>query len=197
VGEHHDCRADLELARRAGQGDESSWKDIYDRTCGRLFGLLCFQVGNREEALDLLQETYLRAFHRLSEYRGDAPLETWLRTIALRKAIDWKRTILRRWKRTVQMTESLVKVDPPSGEIHGDAERVALHKALASLSPAQRAALLLREWEGLSFREIAGALGCGEGTARVHHSRARARMRKILGSGPVRFRADRPEGRLT
>ncbi len=197
MGERHDCRADLDLARRAGDGDEPSWKEIYDRTCGRLFALLCYQVGNREEALDLLQETYLRAFHRLGEYRGDAPLETWLRTIAIRKAIDWKRTILRRWRLTVELTESLVKVDPPTGEIQADREREAMKRALATLSSSQRAALLLREWEEMSFREIAEVLHCKEGTARVHHTRACARMRRALRGGSLRFRAGQPEGQTT
>jgi RNA polymerase sigma factor (sigma-70 family) len=58
-----------------------------------------------------------------------------------------------------------------------DSEHRALYRALAALSHRQRAALLLREWEGRSFREIAEMLGCGESTARVHHARARERMR--------------------
>lgn len=185
---------DLDLSRRAASGDESAWQEIYERTCDRLFALLCYQIGNRDEAMDLLQETYLRAFHRLGEYRGDAPIEAWIRVIALRKAIDWKRTILRRWKRTVELTEALVTAGSPEAEIHGPREREELDRALATLSPSQRAALLLREWEGRSFREIAAMLRCKEGTARVHHTRACARMRKELKGGSIRFRASRPEG---
>lgn len=194
MSELRDCRLDLDLSRRAASGEEAAWREIYERTCGSLFALLCYQIGNREEALDLLQETYLRAFHRLAAYRGEAPIEAWLRVIALRKAIDWKRTILRRWKRTVELTESLVKVDPPETEIRSNRERKEFSRALATLSPRQRAALLLREWEGRSFREIAETLGCREGTARVHHARACARMRKALRGGPIRFRAGQPEG---
>ena len=188
---------DLDLSRRAAGGDEMAWREIYERTCDRLFSLLCYQIGNREEALDLLQETYLRAFNRLGEYRGDAPIEAWVRVIALRKAIDWKRTILRRWKRTVELTESLVKVGPPETEIHSRREGEELDRALATLSPRQRAALLLREWEGRSYREIAGVLRCKEGTARVHHTRACARMRKALKGGPMQFRTGQPEGKTT
>jgi RNA polymerase sigma factor (sigma-70 family) len=197
VNDLRDCRMDLELAGRAAGGDEPAWREIYERTCDRLFALLCYQIGNRDEALDVLQETYLRAFDRLGEYRGDAPIEAWLRVIALRKAIDWKRTILRRWKRTVELTESLVRTAPSEPEFSGPRERRELERALATLSPHQRAALLLREWEGRSFREIAEALCCKEGTARVHHARACARMRKALKGGPVRFRAGQPEGQTT
>ncbi len=186
-----DCRPDLELARRAAGGDGPSWRRIFERTSERLFSLLCYQIGDREEACDLLQETYLQAFRRLGDYRGDAPLETWLRAIALRKAIDWKRTVLRRLRRTVALRETTAAVESPDRGIHFDSERAALARALARLSPLQRAAFLLREWEGMSFREIGSALRCREGTARVHHTRAVARMRKVLRSGAVPFAEER------
>ena len=182
VADGQDLGTDLELARRAAEGSESAWREIYERTCDSLFSLLYYQVGNREEALDLLQETYLQALRRLCDYRNEAPIHAWLRVIALRKAIDWKRTALRRLKKTVLLTENLVKVDPPARDLRTRTESAALQGALASLSRLQRAALLLREWEGWSFREIARTLRCKESTARVHHTRARARLRKLLGS---------------
>jgi RNA polymerase sigma-70 factor (ECF subfamily) len=189
-----DCRPDLALARRAAGGDETAWKDIFEQTSSRLFALLCYQVGNREEALDLLQETYVVAYRRLSSYRGDAPLEAWLRVIALRKAIDWKRSVLRRWRRTRELGDAVAAIDPPQSNIHFDSERAALANALAQLSAVQRAALLLREWEEYSFREIGRALGCKESTARVHHTRARQKMRRLLRGGRVSFVADDLEG---
>jgi len=189
-----DCRPDLELARRAAGGDETAWREIFDHTSSRLFAFLCYQVGNREEALDLVQETFVLAFRRLRSYRGDAPLEAWLRVIALRKALDWKRTVLRRWKRMRELDETVAAVDPTQSKVHFDSERAALGKALAQLSAVQRAVLLLREWEEWSFREIGRALGCKESTARVHHTRAREKMRRLLRGNPVSFLADDLEG---
>ena len=171
---------DKELAEQALQGVEGSWRQIYESTCDRLFAFLCFQVGDREEARDLLQETYLQAYRSLGSFRGDAPLEVWLRAIALRKSLDWKRTWLRRLKRTVGMSEAVLTVEPDVDGVHFDSEDLALRQGLASLSSHQRAALLMREWEGRSFREIARLLGCKESTARVHHTRARERMRAAL-----------------
>lgn len=175
-----DSHNDRNLIERARQGDEASWRAIYESTCDRLFAFLCFQIGDRDEARDILQETYLQAFRRLETYRGEAPLEVWLRAIALGRSLDWKRVILRRLKRAALLTESSARVEPDIQSVQFDSERVALYRALDQLSHHQRAALLLREWEGRSFREIAALLGCGESTARVHHARAREHMRDTL-----------------
>jgi RNA polymerase sigma-70 factor (ECF subfamily) len=188
-----DLESERELARRAGKGEEAAWRLIYESTCDPLFALLVYQVGDRDEARDLLQETYLQAYRRLEAYRAEAPLAVWLRAIALRKAMDWKRGVLRRLKRNVPLLESIPAQGPPA-EVHFESERAALSTALTKLSPQQRAALLLREWEERSFREIAEVLGCNESTARVHHTRARVRMRALLGQELVPQRAGDWEG---
>jgi len=176
-----DLQTERELARRAGEGEEEAWREIYQSTCDRLFAFLAYQTGDRDTARDLLQETYLQAFRSLDGYRGEAPLSAWLRAIALRKALDWKRVWLRRLKRSAPLREDLASPEDPPGKVHFESERKALKDALGRLSAHQRAALLLREWEERSFREIAGVLGCNESTARVHHTRARERMRALLG----------------
>ena len=175
-----DVEADRNLTERARRGDAAAWRAIYESTCDRLFAFLCYQMGDREEARDILQETYLQAFRKLDQYRGEAPLEVWLRAIALGRSIDWKRVILRRLKRTAGLEESNARVEPDIEGVRFDSENSALLAALARLSCHQRAALLVREWEGRSFREIAELLGCAESTARVHHARARQHMRADL-----------------
>lgn len=171
---------DRDLARRAAEGDAMAQRAIYDRSSDRLFSLLCYQVGDRDEALDLLQDTFLRAFRNLASYRGDAPLDAWLRTIALRRAMDWKRRTLQKLKRTTGLEQVTASVDPQLGE--GDPDHDALQRGLAQLSPNQRAVLLLHDWEGQSFEEIGQVLGCKPSTVRVHHARARERMRGLLGA---------------
>jgi RNA polymerase sigma-70 factor (ECF subfamily) len=179
-----DLEFDQRLSARARAGDQAAWRTIYESTCDRLFGFLCYQIGDREEARDILQETYLQAFRRLHTYRGEAPLEVWLRTIAIGRSIDWKRVFLRRLKRTTKLDETSALVEPDIQRVRFDSENSALHRALGRLSRHQRAALLLREWEGRSFREIGVLLGCAESTARVHHVRARENMRAALGDEP-------------
>jgi RNA polymerase sigma-70 factor (ECF subfamily) len=177
MAELADIQSDLQLARRAAEGDEASWRTIYETTSDRLFALLSYQVGNRDEALDLLQETYLQAQRRLGTYRGEAPLGAWLRAIALRKALDWRRRAISPLRRTAELKENMGSVEGNGNGVRFHSEKAALRKALLALSPQQRAALLLREWEGWSFREIASAIGCQENTARVHHTRAKEKMR--------------------
>ena len=176
----HDLQSNRNLIVRARQGDQASWRALYESTCDRLFAFLCYQIGDRDEAMDILQETYLQAFRRLETYRGEAPFEVWLRAIALGRSLDWKRVILRRLKRATTLTESSAQVEPDIEHVRFDSEHRALYRALGELSHHQRATLLLREWEERSFREIAELLGCAESTARVHHARARERMRAAL-----------------
>lgn len=171
---------DRDLTERARMGDAAAWRTIYDATCERLFTFLCFQIGDRDEARDILQETYLQAFRRLHTYRAEAPLEVWLRRIAFGRATDWKRVMLRRIKRTVTLEDTSARVEPDTREVRFESEDRELRRALARLSPHQRAALLLREWESRSFLEIAELLGCAESTARVHHTRAREHLRTSL-----------------
>ncbi|MFN8548808.1 MAG: RNA polymerase sigma factor [Candidatus Eisenbacteria bacterium] len=190
-----DTSSDLELARQAAQGDEASFRRIYESTCDRLFSLLRYQVGDRDHARDLLQDTYVQAWKRIGDYRGEAPLTAWLRMIAIRKAIDWKRSALLRLKRTVEIHERTAAVEPDHRGLQFDSEKATFERALQKLSPMQRGALLLREWEEWDFAAIAETLGCKESTARVHHTRAREKMRELLRHVPS-VRAESLKGQI-
>jgi RNA polymerase sigma factor (sigma-70 family) len=174
---------DTDLAGRAAAGEEEAWREIYDRTRDRLFALLSYHVGDRDEALDVLQETFVSAIGNIERFSGEGSLEGWLAVIALRRAADWKRRFVPRLRRTRPLEDAhLVDAgEPPEVRLSGESLR--LREALAKLSSRQRTALLLRELEGLSFAEIGRALGCNEATARVHHMRARERMQALLTPG--------------
>lgn len=169
---------DAELAGRAARGDGAAWREIYTATRDRLFALLSWQLGNREEALDLLQETYLAAVRGIAAYRAEGSLESWLVGIALRRARDWKRRFLPRIKRTSNLEEihtaeqGLPQPDPEMGR--------RLRQALNRLTHHRRSAVVLHEWMGYSFREVAEALGVSEATARVHCFRGREDLRALL-----------------
>lgn len=180
-------RQDQDLARRAAGGDEAAWRQIYEDTCQPLFNTLCFQTGHRETARDLLQETYLKAWRHLGAYRGEGSLLAWLRGIAVRLALDWRRGVGRRWR-------SLVSIHQDDGtdlelpgrdrqdarDAHLSVTGQAFQSALQRLSPKQRACLILHELEELPFAEVAQEVGCSEPTARVHHLRARQKLNEWL-----------------
>lgn len=169
---------DMSLAQRAAGGEESAWREIYTSTRERVFALLCYHIGNRDEALDVMQDVYVGAVRGIGNYRGQGSLEAWLVGIALRRARDWKRRLLGRFKRTDTLEgepvteQALPQPDPEQGR--------RLRQALAQLPERQRSAVLLHEWMGYSFREVGDALGISEATARVHAFRGRETLRGLL-----------------
>ncbi len=173
-----DPHPDKKLAERAAAGEEAAWREIYTMTRDRVFALLSYHLGDREEARDVLQDTYLHAVRGIAGYLGRGSLESWLCGIALRRARDWKRRILTRLKHTHPLDEA-----NPGGEgaPQPDPEqRRRLRLALSQLSSRQRAAVLLHEWMGYSFREVGELLGVNEATARVHCFRGRETLRALL-----------------
>jgi RNA polymerase sigma-70 factor (ECF subfamily) len=174
---------DLALARRAALREEAAWREIYDVTRDRLFALLSYYTGQREEALELLQETYLGAIRSIDRYRGDGSLMSWMAIIAIRRARDWRRKLVQ-LKRTREALVAEQSNDPaPLPDEH---VRLQVRAAISELKGHQRGAFLMRELEGMSFREIGNALGCDEATARVHYFRARQTMKNLLAPDETR-----------
>ena len=176
---------EMKLISAARSGCENAWRTIYDDNCQPLFNFLCYQTGDRDIASDLLQETFVTAMKRIDGFRGDGSLLSWLRTIALRKCLDWRRRAATRLRKLQEMARDLPsvfdRVPESASTMFGD----SFEAALARLSPKQRAALLLRELEDLSFRGVAAELQCSEATARVRHHRACQSMRRLLGNETV------------
>lgn len=174
---------DLARARAAAAGDQNAWREIYDETCQSLFNFLCYQTGNRDTARDLMQETYLTALEKLDTYEGGGTLLSWLRTVALRKCLDWRRRAKIRLQRMTELAREYSHLSDSTTQETFPGLGDGLQQALDRLSSRQRAALLLRELEDLPFAEIASNLGCSEATARVHHHRACANLRQWLNQG--------------
>ena len=183
MSEENIRKEDLELARAAIGGDEKAWRRIYDETNQQLFNFLCYQTGDRDAASDLMQETYITALRRLDTYRGQGTLLSWLRAVGLRKTLDWRRRVSLRIRKFAAFARENTSLASAGAEETFPGLGDSFQAALDRLSPRQRAALLLRELEDQPFSEIAGALGCGEPTARVHHYRACRNMRNWLENG--------------
>ena len=178
-----DLDRDRQLAKDACAGDEDAWRRIYDLTQARLFNFLCYQTGDRDVARDLLQETYVVAFTRLATYRGQGTLLGWLRKVALRKCLDWRRRVALRVRKLAALARDITPLASSGAEETFPGLGDGIQAALDRLSSRQRAAILLRELEDQPFAAIADSLGCSEATARVHHHRACRNLRQWLTEG--------------
>jgi len=139
-----------------------------------VFAFLFHFCHNHHEAEDLLQETFLRAFRALEAGEEIREPRHWLVRVAYRIATDrWRRSRLLRWVGLTQLAR-----EPEATSSDGDvAEREAIHTALRQLPHDQRACLVLREQEGMSYDEIASTLGLSLGAVKMKLMRARERFR--------------------
>ncbi len=172
-----------EAARRVAAGDRAAFDSIVRSTQQPLLRTATRILGNREEALDVLQEAYVRAFDALVETRAEARFDgrsrvsSWLYRVVVNASLDALRS--RRRRPTVPLLDLEVETSASGGN---DAEaRVALSdlaRMLDLLPEEQRAALVLRELEGLSNAEVAAVLETTEGAIEQRLIRARATLRR-------------------
>ncbi len=193
-----DVRAalDTQLIDRLRAGEPAAFDHLVRERAGDVYALLYRLTEDREEARDLTQETFLRAFQNIDRFRGDADLKTWLYRIAVNQARNrwrwWKR---RRRDATVSLDASVGEQDQPLSarlragsasnpelETLAHEREQALRAALRALSRSYREAVILRDVEGLSYEEIAATLEISVGTVKSRLSRGRLELRRRLGS---------------
>lgn len=179
-----------QLISRAQKKDLTAFEQLVNIYQGRVYGLAQRLTGNHTDAQDLAQEAFIRAYRALENFRGDADFGTWLHRITVNVWLNSQR------KQRVGTSFSL---DEPFRTGEGkllrevpcsehDPERMTMdlqlsefmQKALDDLSKEQKAVLLLREVEELSYEEIAVTLNCSLGTVRSRLSRAKEALRKLV-----------------
>lgn len=175
-------QADQERLELARSGDRNAFDGLIREHFRAIYSLLFRAVGNHEDAEDLAQECFVRAWSSLHFYRGETPFLGWLRRIATHLARDHHR---RRGRRGVPQglddspEVSSAGVEPV--EALGQRELVAgLGSAIERLPDSLRSALVLRVLEGLEYREVADAAGVNEGTARTQVMKARRMLMRWL-----------------
>jgi RNA polymerase sigma-70 factor, ECF subfamily len=163
---------------RARAGDEAGYAWLLSRYRSRVVRLAAHVLRRPAEAEDAAQEAFIRAFRNLRAFRGEGRFYTWLYHIAVRVCLDRRR--LARWEAEVQIDELSLNVQrdetPGADIIH---HRLLVERLLDQLSPPMRAAMVLREIEGLEYTEIAEILGIPVGTVRSRLNAARAKFRSI------------------
>ncbi len=175
-----------ELIQRAASGDAEAFESLVLAYQKPVYNLALRMSGDEDEALDLSQEAFLRAWRGLSSYRADSAFSTWLYRLTSNICLDH----LRRRKRRVAVLpltgedeQELSVPDPapgPETQTLQRLEREAVAEALGRLETEYREALTLRALHGLSYGEIADVLDINEGTVKSRIARAREKMRRML-----------------
>lgn len=163
---------------RAAAGDDAAFRALVDRHRDRAFALALRIVRSRDDAAEVAQDAFVRAWRALPGFRGDAAFGTWLHRIVARVAFDRARMLSRRRAQEVDL-ETAGEVD--SGERPAGVEQRAraakLERLIGGLTEAQRAAVTLFYHHDRSVEEVARILGMPENTVKTHLSRARAALR--------------------
>jgi len=167
------------LVQRARDGDQIAFRDLYDRNVDRIHRLAYRMAGDEDLAKDFTQETFLRAYQSLAQFRGDAAFSTWLHSIAVSVSLNGLRKVDRHRKRERSL-EDAAHVAPERRKLEHDA-RDRLREAVDGLPEIYRTVFLMHDLEGYSHREIAETLGVAEGTSKARLFRAREKLRAALG----------------
>jgi RNA polymerase sigma-70 factor (ECF subfamily) len=180
LGEHAGATM-AELVSAARHGDRSAFNEIVRRTYGDTYTLAYRLTGNEEDACDVAQEAYLRAFRSLRRFRGEARFSTWMYRLTANCAANLM--VRRARHRHEELDEDHSVVDPsdlhdPETRVTLDETRVAVSVALRRLPWRLRQVIVLRDIYDLSHRAVAEELGITEAAAKVRLHRARRRLRE-------------------
>jgi RNA polymerase sigma-70 factor (ECF subfamily) len=174
--------AEMALVRRAQAGDTDAFDSLARKHEARLLAAIMAVLGNRTDAYDAYQETLVRAFRKLRSFRFDSAFSTWMTRIAIRQALNWRRS----WKgdryRSLDDERSdLMETNGSAADRVQTAElREAIETAMEALSGRERTVFLMKHEHGLKLREIALLIECTEGTAKSYLFRAIHKLRTAL-----------------
>lgn len=179
-----DRTGELALARLASSGDESAFERLYRAHSGRVFALCLRLSGSRERATELTQDVFVQVWRRLSSWRGDSALASWIYRLTVNLVLSNVRGEKRRQKHEMNEEETT-----DSGRGTADigvirpasvAEAIDLERAIATLPPGARTVFVLYDVEGYRHDEIAKMTGTAEGTCRAQLHRARKLLIEAL-----------------
>jgi len=191
---------DTDLIRRAQADDIDAFCLLAQRYARRIHLLAFHYCRNAQDAEDLSQEVWMKAYQALRSFRSDSSFYTWLRRITINAFLNHRRSTL--FRKNGQTTAvQLVQIDDEPLESHAVSPENIYTKvlfenvvdALAELTPSQRLAFLLRHYEGMTYDEIAAAMNCSSGTVKKGVSRAITKLRAKLSPDTLAPDLDTPE----
>lgn len=170
--------AQEDVLARARSGDERAFEQLYRENLGRVYALCLRMTGDRNDAEELTQEAFVRAWKKIGSFRGESAFSTWLHRLTVNLVLSEFRSRSRRHER-VSLTDDLSRHDLP-GPSNAPRERVDLEQAIAALPEGARHVFVLYEIEGYKHDEIAEMMGIASGTTKAQLHRARRLLREAL-----------------
>jgi len=170
--------SDWELVQKCQAGEIGAFQELVSRYHQKIYVVIVGLLRNREDALDVAQETFFRAYRKIKSFQGGSSFYTWLYRIAVNMAIDLQRRQKRNpldFRETMDglFEEQNEVARDPFSDVHDRELREKLVSAINDLTPEHKAVIILRTVEGLSYKDIGEILGCSEGTvmSRLHYAR--------------------------
>ena len=170
---------DSVLVERTRDGDRRAFSELVRRHQAVVYRS-CYRIlGDREDAKDASQEAFIRAYRKLDTFRGRSTFRTWILRVAINVSLnEHSRRELPR--AGIATAEDIPGPEAPETELMRSEAAARIHEALQLVQPNHRAAIVLHDLEGLSYRETAEVLGNTEGTARSWAYRGRKRLKELL-----------------
>jgi len=170
--------SDWELVQKCQAGEVGAFQELVSRYHQKIYVVIVGLLRNREDALEVAQETFFRAYRKIKSFQGGSSFYTWLYRIAVNMAIDSQRRQKRNpldFRETMDglFEEQNEVARDPFSDVHDRELREKLVSAINDLTPEHKAVIILRTVEGLSYKDIGEILGCSEGTvmSRLHYAR--------------------------
>ena len=178
-----------DLIQKARSGDQDAFGQLVLTHQNKVYTICVHMVTDREEAADLAQEAFLKAWRSLSAFQGESSFATWMHRLATNVCLDYLRKQTRRQNISTAVslddedsgwTEPADHSQDPQLQLEQEERKRALARALKELPEHHRQPIIMREVSGMSYQEIADALDTDLGTIKSRIARARERLRKIL-----------------
>jgi RNA polymerase sigma-70 factor, ECF subfamily len=184
--------SELDLVKRCQEGDTEAFDELVTRYRTRVFGMIYNMVHSEQDAWDLAQDSFVKAWKSIKRFRGQSSFYTWIYRIVMNVTIDWlRKKQIKAGGAEFDDSIQLKEVDPasktmpkadvlPSESMEQKEIRSEIDKAIAQLSPEHRAVILMKEIDGMQYHEIAETLGCSIGTVMSRLFYARKKLQNLL-----------------
>src|SRR6266536_1260653 len=184
--------SELDLIRRCQAGDTEAFDELVTRYRTRVFGMIYNMIHSEQDAWDLAQDSFVKAWKSIKRFRGQSSFYTWIYRIVMNVTIDWARKKqIKAGGAEFDDAIQLKEIDPASKTVpQADALpyetmerseiRAGIDRAIAQRSPEHRAVILMKEIEEMQYHEIAETLGCSIGTVMSRLFYARKKLQNLL-----------------